>query len=221
MLDKTKIVKKKKSTTAKPESTPQQESPITKDTSSKQEQTKEEDYTKLVEKLKHSEEKVVQLLKEQVLLQEKNVRLNKQLIITAAEYDNTKKLMHSEVVKAKQYAHMRFAEEVIEIIENIFRASESIPQDDLQNNKLLKNVHEGFAMTLHDSLAVLERNNIHRIFPVIGDEFNHKHHYALSTVMHKTYKDGQIVKVLRAGYTINDKLLCPAEVMIVKNNPKD
>ena len=54
---------------------------------------------------------------------------------------------------------------------------------------------------------ILNKNNIHQIPIEIGEEFDEAKHNAVSTIDTDEYESGCIIKVLKNGYSLNEKIL--------------
>ncbi len=67
-------------------------------------------------------------------------------------------------------------------------------------------------MTKRELMKVLEKNQIKRIFP-LGEQFDHNLHEAISHI--ESEKEAEtILQVMQAGYTISDRLIRPALVVV-------
>ena len=114
---------------------------------------------------------------------------------------------------------------MVEVLENLTRASTSIPAEKREGNDLLKILGEGVDLTLQELLNIFSRYGINRIDPQ-GQKFDHNFHQAVVQVERADIPAGQVVQVVQAGYTIHDRLLRPAMVAVSKaaqvpENPGD
>lgn len=156
-------------------------------------------------------------LEEQIkALTEENAKLKDALIRSHAEMENVKKRHSKELSSAKDFAISEFALETAEIMENIYRALESFPENH-ESNEVLKNIYEGFTMVQKTLYKAFEKHHIARIFPE-DDMFDHHFHQAISHVESPAHKDGQVITVVQAGYKIKSRLLRPAMVVVAKNS---
>lgn len=157
-------------------------------------------------------------------LKEENAALKDQLLRAMAEAENTRKRAQREIEDTAKYAVGNFARDLIEVLENLHRAEESIPQDHVQGNDLLKNINEGVKLTKAELLKVFDRYGIKRISPM-GEKFDHNFHQAVVQIEDASVEPGQIVQVIQAGYVIKDRLLRPAMVAVAKTpatpNPEE
>ena len=63
-------------------------------------------------------------------------------------------------------------------------------------------------------MGVLSKHNVKRVEPKAGDIFDHNLHQALSQTPDDKYPKNSIIKIIRAGYLIEDRLIKPALVMV-------
>jgi molecular chaperone GrpE len=138
-----------------------------------------------------------------------------QALRLAAEIENLRKRNQRDLEEEKKYAITKFARELIEVLENLYRAESSINTEELDKNPALKQIFSGVELTKKSLIDAFEKFGIKRIDPV-GEIFNHDLHQAITQVPSKTHKDGEIVQVIQAGYTLNDRLLRPALVAVAK-----
>ncbi|MGB1540469.1 MAG: nucleotide exchange factor GrpE, partial [Rickettsiales bacterium] len=74
---------------------------------------------------------------------------------------------------------------------------------------------EGVDMTLRELIGNFEKHGITRIDP-LGEKFDHNFHQAVSQVEDPEKEPGTILQVMQAGYTLKDRLLRPAMVVVSK-----
>ena len=167
-----------------------------------------EDQAKVVESIKEYQQKIVDLENKGKELQENALR-------AMAEVENVKKRTDKEIKEIKKYALSGFVESLVPVVENLYRSTEHI-SDDQRKNDAVSKVVEGIEMTQGDFMKILEKQGVKRIMPQSGDVFDHNFHQAISTISDKSAKSNSINKVIQAGYMINDRLIRPA--LVVVNN---
>ena len=104
---------------------------------------------------------------------------------------------------------------MVTVLENLKRASESIPESARGENDLLKTIGDGVDLTLQELLNIFQKYNINRIDPQ-GQKFDHNLHQAVVQVERDDLPPGTVVHVVQAGYVIHDRLLRPAMVAVSK-----
>lgn len=143
-------------------------------------------------------------------------QLKDQLLRALAETENVRRRAEKQVEDAGKYAVTNFARDLISVLENLYRASESITPDAIEETPLLKNISEGVEMTKRELLTVFERQGIKRIDPVLGEAFDPHLHQAVAKIPSPDNPSGSIAHVMQAGYIIKDRLLRPAMVAVAK-----
>lgn len=134
--------------------------------------------------------------------------LNDKLLRAMADAQNTRRIAEIDIKKAKDYAVESIARDMVSVLENLYRALESIP-----NDEAFKVVREGVELTSREMQNALERSGIKRISPK-GEPFNHNFHQAVSQIPDPNTPSGNIVDVIQAGYIIKDRVLKPALVVV-------
>lgn len=133
----------------------------------------------------------------------------------AAEAQNIKRRAEQDISKARVFSIEKFAQDLMEVLESLHRASLAISDDQAQLSEPLKNAKEGIEITRKEMVNVFERHGIKRIFPV-GEIFNPAQHEAVSQLESADHTSGTIIDVVRAGYILNDRLLRAALVVVAK-----
>ncbi|OOR93205.1 nucleotide exchange factor GrpE [Moraxella caviae] len=121
-----------------------------------------------------------------------------------AESYNAQRRMEQETDKAKKFALQKFAKEMLEVVDNLERAIETLKDAE-------EAVLEGVKLTHKSLIAVLEKNNVVAV-GAVGDAFNPDIHEAVG-IFPDAEKD-VIGQVLQKGYTLNDRTLRPAMVLV-------
>lgn len=123
-----------------------------------------------------------------------------------AESYNAQRRMEQETEKAKKFALQRFAKELLDVVDNLERATQASEQAEADEATL-----EGLRLTHKSLLNVLERNGVVAVGE-IGDVFNPDIHEAVG-IAPDTDKD-TIGQVLQKGYTLNERSIRPAMVLV-------
>lgn len=147
-------------------------------------------------------------------LEQKNLELNDKLLRTLAEAENIRKRAREESDKASKYAISGFVSDLVVVCENFFMAQENSPKNEIENNIAIKNYATAIEMTQKELLKVLEKNNVKRIFP-LNQDFDHNFHEAVASIESEA-KEGSVVQVIQAGYSMADRLIRPALVSVAK-----
>ena len=133
------------------------------------------------------------------------------LLRAKAEIENTKKRAQKEVENAYKYSIEALLQEIIPIYDSL-SLSNSLSGDKVTKEQLI----EGNTMLLTMFKQILDKNNIKEINP-LNELFNPELHQAISTIEDKESKNDTISEVVQKGYLLNDRVIKPALVIVVKN----
>ncbi len=143
-------------------------------------------------------------------LEQKISEQNDKFLRTLAELDNVRRRAREENDKTAKFAIANFAGDLVTVAENFFMASENAPKDEIEKNPAIKNYALAIEMTEKELLKVLEKNQVKRIYP-LNQDFDHNFHEAIANIESEA-KEGSVVQVIQAGYSIADRLIRPALV---------
>ena len=160
----------------------------------------------------HSPEAIARAL--QAVIEAKDgeiAALKDQSLRALAEAENIRRRSERELQDMSKYAVTGFARDLVNVLENLQRAVDSIPADLKETQPEVANLSVGVEMTLKELLGIFARQGIERIDPM-GQKFDHNLHQAIAQVDVPDAEAGTVVQVLQAGYKIHDRLLRPAMV---------
>jgi molecular chaperone GrpE len=141
-----------------------------------------------------------------------------QLLRSLAEQENTRRIAQRDVQAAKNFAVKSFAKSLLEVSDNLSRALQVVPEElrrDTQNNPTLATLYEGIEMTETILVKALESNGLKK-FGVEGELFDPNKHEALYHYPDPNKAPGTVGQLIKVGYLLNDRVLRPAEVGVVK-----
>lgn len=161
---------------------------------------------------------------EQTKLVEKLTAENKELkdkvLYTLAEMENVRTIARRDMESAKQFALQSFAKQLLDVADNLGRALDSVPKEAREGGKeggLLATLVEGVEMTDTQLQKVLGANKIVK-FGKPGDKFDPHLHDALFEYEEAGREGGSVGQVLKTGYTLNGRVIRPAQVGTVKKS---
>ena len=137
-----------------------------------------------------------------------------QSLRTLAEMENLRRRTEKEIGDVRKYAVEKFAREMLVVLDSLELGIQAAAGDSPDVSKL----REGSELTLRQFLAVLEKFNVQPI-EALGAKFDPALHQAMTMVESDEAEPNSVVKVFQKGYTINDRLLRPAMVVIAKQKP--
>jgi molecular chaperone GrpE len=136
-----------------------------------------------------------------------------QALRALADAENTRRRAERDQQDTAKYAVSRFAGDLVSVLENLQRATASIPESMRAENPAVANLAVGVEMTLKELLSAFEKHGIRRLDPK-GQKFDHQLHQAVAQMPDAKAEPGTILQVIEAGYTIHDRLLRPAMVVV-------
>jgi molecular chaperone GrpE len=142
-------------------------------------------------------------------------QLKDQLLRAMAETENTRRRAQRDREDAQKYGIANFARDVLTVADNLRRALEAIPAQQLESDEALKTLYDGIAATERQLETALAKQQIERIWPE-GERFDANLHQAMFEVPGSGKPAGTVVQVVQAGYKIHDRLLRPALVGVAK-----
>lgn len=149
-------------------------------------------------------------------LQEKLKDIEDQFRRSVAEQENIRMIARNDIEKAKQFSIKSFAKSLLEVSDNLQRALDSVPGGDLESNVQLRVLYEGIEMTNSEMTKAFASNGIKKYCDVPGDKFDPNLHNALMQYPDPEKEPDTVGQIIKPGYTLNDRVLRPAEVGVVK-----
>ena len=146
----------------------------------------------------------------------KIAELNDQMLRVAADAQNIKRRAKIDIENAGKYSIEKFARDMIGVLDNLFRAEDSINSGESSSeSEHIKSIKEGVDLTKNEMISALRRHGVERITPM-DQPFDHNFHQAIAQVPSEDKKAGTVIDVMQAGYTIKGRLLRPALVAVAK-----
>jgi molecular chaperone GrpE len=143
-----------------------------------------------------------------------NASLRDRLLRALAEAENARRQAERTAADARKFAVAEFARELLIVVDNLERTIEAAgdqPQSGAENAALI----EGVQATLRLLMQTLEHFGVRRI-EALGQSFDPNLHEVMMDVDDPSKPPGTITRVVEHGYTIHDRLLRPARVIVTK-----
>ena len=150
-------------------------------------------------------------------LEKVHAELEKQKDLTLraeAELQNVLKRTAREVENAHKYGLERFIQNLLPVVDSLEKAAEASAPDQSEPSDT---AIEGINLCCKLLLDVLEKEGIKAIDP-LGEPFDPSEHQAMSMVENPEMEPNSIAAVVQKGWKLNDRLVRPAMVMVVKGN---
>ncbi|HIQ16570.1 MAG TPA: nucleotide exchange factor GrpE [Novosphingobium capsulatum] len=136
------------------------------------------------------------------------------VLYAKAETQNVRRRLEKDIADARAYAATGFARDILSVADNLARALESIPAE-LRADEKFKNLVTGLEATGREIEKIFGTHGITRI-AAKGLPLDPHQHQAMMEVPSDEHEAGTVVQELQAGYTIKDRLLRPAMVVVAK-----
>jgi len=130
-----------------------------------------------------------------------------------AEMQNVQRRAIKDLEKAHKYGSEKLIQNLLPVIDSLEKAVESAETaaDEAANNAVV----EGVGLCLKMLTDVLGKEGVKTLDPM-GEPFDPNHHQAMSMVENPDVEPNSVVAVIQKGYTLNERLVRPAMVMVSK-----
>jgi molecular chaperone GrpE len=147
--------------------------------------------------------------------QEEVASLKDRLLRTAADFDNFRKRTRRDIEDAERRGKESLLRELLPVFDNLERASVST-----KDATDVKAVAEGVTMVLRQFVDTLQRIGIQRI-ESMGKAFDPTVHEAIQQIESRDQAPGTVVAEVQPGYTLGEKLIRAAMVVVAKAAPAE
>lgn len=139
-------------------------------------------------------------------------QLQDQLLRVSADFDNYKKRVARERQDASKYAHESLLQRLIPVLDNFDMAHAAAGSGP---NTTVPSLLTGIAMVQQQLKSVLTDAGLEEI-DATQKAFDPNLHEALSQEESTEIAEGHVVRQLRKGYKLRDRLLRPASVVVAR-----
>lgn len=129
-----------------------------------------------------------------------------------AEADNLARRAERDLTNAHKFAIEKFAAELLPIIDSLELSISNVPSE---KDEAADCILEGVQLTLKMFYSAIEKFGIKQVNP-ISEIFDPNFQQAISTQADSSVEPGTVLSVLQKGYTLNNRLLRPALVVVAK-----
>tara|TARA_B100001971_G_scaffold214585_1_gene252803 strand:- start:21549 stop:22145 length:597 start_codon:yes stop_codon:yes gene_type:complete len=131
----------------------------------------------------------------------------------AAEMQNMQRRFDKEKESLLKFGSEKILKDLLEVVDNFERTLGFIKNDE---DEKVKNIVVGIEMITNQMLSALEKHGLKQV-DALNKAFDPNFHEAMNTEAKDGVEDETISQVHQNGYTLNERLLRPAKVTIVKN----
>lgn len=174
----------------------------------------------VLENAQHENNDTESLKSLQQALHDANAKIeeNWALFLSArAEADNIQKRAERDVSNAHKYALEKFIPELLKVKDSLELGTKAARENAEADNEQLAKFLEGSDMTITLFGDVLNKAGITMIDPQ-GETFNPEFHQAMTMLTNPDVPANTIVEVVQKGYTLNERLVRPAMVIVSKTD---
>ncbi len=135
-----------------------------------------------------------------------------QFLRAKADLDNFRRRSERDLENSRKYGLEKFSAEMLPLKDSMEMGLTAVKEDNQDINK----IQEGMELTLKMFNSLLEKHEIKELNP-LGETFNPKFHEAMSMAESDEYEPNTIMFVFQKGYSLSDRLIRPAKVIVVKS----
>ena len=129
----------------------------------------------------------------------------------AAETENMRRRFQKEREEQVRYASERIVKGLLPVLDNLRLALSYVNGD---SSAEVLSLAEGVRMTLKGFEGVLSDNGLKSVSADRGQVFDPNYHEAMGQVPEEDIPPGTISQEIQRGYTLHDRLVRPAKVMV-------
>ena len=129
---------------------------------------------------------------------------------TAADLENFRKRSTRERADAIKFGNQRLIEELLPVIDNFTMGMMAAEQESGSM------IYMGMKMVQAQLEGFLESQGVKEAVTEVGAEFDPNIHDAMSQEESEEHEEGKIIRVMRKGYMLGDRLIRPANVVVSK-----
>ncbi|OXB42022.1 MGE1 [Nakaseomyces glabratus] len=175
-----------------------------------EEKAEEQNISAEEQKLKDLQEQLDKKTKEAAELKDRLLR-------SVADFRNLQEVTKKDVEKAKSYALQKFAKDLLESVDNFGHALGAFKEEDLEKSKEISDLYTGVKMTRDVFEKTLKKYGIEKLDP-LGERFDPNKHEATFELAQPDKEPGTVFHVQQLGYTLNERVIRPAKVGVVKED---
>ena len=135
-----------------------------------------------------------------------------QLLRTRAEMENLRRRAERDLENAHKYGLERFISEILPVKDSLEMGLAAVSGAAVEAVDIAK-VREGMDLTLKMMQSLLQKMAVREISP-LGEKFNPDLHQAMTVQPTAEAEPNTVVAVYQKGYSLNDRLVRPAMVVV-------
>ena len=136
--------------------------------------------------------------------------LKNKLLRSIADLENYRKRSTRDKADAIRYGNQRLLEDLLPVIDNFGIGMQASEQDSGSM------IYMGMSMVQKQLDDFLANQGVKAVDIQPGTVFDPKVHDAMAQEVSDTFEEGQIIRVMRKGYMMGDRLIRPANVVVAQ-----
>lgn len=137
------------------------------------------------------------------------------LLLAKAEVENIRRRTQKDIEKAHRFSIEKFAKDMLPVVDSLEMGLAAV----VDGSSDVTAIKEGMELTHKQLLSSLENSGVKQLNP-LGEVFNPDFHQAVSMVPSPDHEANSVMQVFQKGYTLNDRLLRPAMVIVAQAQPE-
>jgi molecular chaperone GrpE len=156
------------------------------------------------------EQQIAQLTEALAATQTEMARHREEVLRARAEIDNARKRAQRDVEAAHKYGVERLIEALIPV-----KDSMDLGLDAARTATDISSLQEGMTLTAQMFQAALDKLSVVAVDPT-GSRFDPEKHQAMMMEASSAAEPGTVLRVLQRGYTLHERVIRPAMVVVAK-----
>lgn len=153
--------------------------------------------------------------KEEPTVDQRVLAAEQEVLRTKAEMENFRKRMLRDSEQQLKFANMGLIRDLLEVVDNLERATMAAEGDGASNESLL----QGVKMVGSQFVTVLDKFGCKKI-EALGQAFDPNVHEAISQMPSEEYDSGVVMQEVATGYLLHDRVVRPSSVIVSTGAPQ-
>ncbi len=150
-------------------------------------------------------------------LQNKVAQLEKQsgdYKMLIAEFENSRKRLAQDTERQRKYQYEPLVKDLLTALDNLDFAARAA-----QQTGDVSSLSKGVTATIAQFLDILKRYGVNRMEIGAGSKFDPNLHQAVMEQPTNDHAPGEIVSIMQQGFTLHDRVIRPASVIVASTPP--
>ena len=163
--------------------------------------------------LKAEPEETIESLKEALVAAE--LKVKDEALRAQAEIQNVLRRTERDVANAHKFGQEKLIKELLAVVDSLDRGIQTVDEQQGELDPTVKTIRDGSELTLKMFIDTLAKFQVKQIDPT-GEPFDPQFHEAITMIESSDAEPNSVISVVQKGFTLNDRLVRPAMVVIAK-----